>query len=102
VNRLHALQHLHELQERVAFLRALRPESPTYKLWIGDIAEFANTVWGMGSVQSLRLAAALKRPAVGPSTEDAATRNYLERLEQINAVLAEYQQELNGRDGSAN
>ena len=92
VNRGHALQHVRELRNQLAFLRALRPNSPSYLLWIGDIAELANTVWGSGAPQLLRLAEALR----GSAVEEPATpeEQYLARLQAIDAVLAHYEEEL--------
>ena len=71
----------------------MRPANPTYLLWIGDIAELANSVWGPGSAQTARLADALRgggtmaRAAVGNS-------GYLDRLRALDAVLAEFEAEL--------
>jgi hypothetical protein len=92
VNRGHALQHVRELRNQLAFLRALRPNNPSYLLWIGDIAELANTVWGSGAPQPLRLAEALR----GSAVEESVTpeEQYLARLQAIDAVLAHYEEEL--------
>jgi hypothetical protein len=84
------LQHLYELRARVAFLRAMRPENQSYQLWIGDVAEFANTVWGAGTSQLEQLAAAIRQQTAGGD----AARHYLERLSRVDAVLADYERQL--------
>jgi hypothetical protein len=89
---LHAHRHVQELRKRVAFLRTLRPGNPSYLVWIGDIAELANTVWGIGAPQPLRLAEALR--SAQPNDVDDEDHAYRRRVEEIDAVLAGYEQEL--------
>jgi hypothetical protein len=92
VDRHHALQHLYELRARVTFLRAMRPDSQSYKLWIGDIAEFANTVWGTGAAQLQQLASALRQR---PDEDDAGeVARYLRRLNRVDAVLADFERQI--------
>jgi hypothetical protein len=92
MNPAHALRHLQELRARVPFLRALRPGNSTYLMWIGDIAEFANTTWGIGSPQPLRLASVL-RPHSGDD-QSATDDEYRARVSAVDAVLAGYEEEL--------
>jgi hypothetical protein len=92
MNRYHALRHVQELRKRTAFLRSLRPGNPSYLLWIGDIAEFANTTWGIGSPQPLRLAAAL-RSSAGDADADLDA-GYRARIQAVDAVLADYEKDL--------
>ena len=91
VNRRHAIEHVRGLRGRVAFLRPLRPNNPNYLLWIGDIAELANTVWGTGAPEPLWLAEALRGGAERQATDE---ERYLARLQAIDAVLAAYEREL--------
>lgn len=90
----HTIRQVRELRSRIVFLRALRPDNPSYRLWIGDIAELANTVWGIGAAEPLQLAAALHSSpdeAAGAGQEDLY---YLERLGRIDAVLESYERVL--------
>jgi hypothetical protein len=93
VDRYHALQHLRELRGRVTFLRAMRPDSQSYKLWLGDAAELANSVWGIGTAQPLQLADAIRQGPEEQSEEDMS-RRYLRRLSRIDAVLADWERQL--------
>ncbi|HTE87165.1 MAG TPA: hypothetical protein VK821_20835 [Dehalococcoidia bacterium] len=75
----------------------MRPGNPTYLMWVGDIVELANTFWGSGSAQTLRLAGALHGAgAVG--TGDRAVTGYLERLRTLDEILADLEEDL-GRPG---
>lgn len=91
----HALQHVRELRSRIGFLRPMRPDGPTYKLWLGDVVEAANAIWGAGSPETARIADALR---ANPAREgDEAGRRYLRRLESLDEVLAEYERQLGGQ-----
>jgi len=70
----------------------MHPDGPGYKLWLGDVVEFARTVWGPGSAQLAGIAGILRAPpAVGD--EDGAF-GYLRRLQRLDDLLAGYEREL--------
>lgn len=94
----HVRRHLQELRQRAAFLGALRPENQRYRLWLGDVVELVNAVWGLQSPQMAQIRQALQsgtvdrsRPASGTGTD-----RYLERLRRIDAILAACERELEG------
>ena len=39
---LHLRRHLDDLRGRIAFLRAMLPDNPSYRLWLGDVIEVAH------------------------------------------------------------
>lgn len=98
MDRAHALLHLRELRSRVALLRPMRADGPSYKLWLGDVVEFANTVWGAGSDEVSRIAAVLREELAGAG--EMSERRYLRRLERLDGVLAEIEGEF-GTEGPA-
>ncbi|MGH2584213.1 MAG: hypothetical protein ACRDJE_04805 [Dehalococcoidia bacterium] len=94
----HLHQHLRELIEREPFLRSLRPDTERYKLWLGDIVELVNVVYGADSAEMSELRAAIggrvRLPA--EATEAERQRDYVERIDMLVAVLRGY--ERNARD----
>ncbi len=72
----------------------MRPESQSYKLWIGDAAELANTIWGTGTTQLAQLASALRTQRMEHAAGEDEVRRYLDCLNRIDAVLAEYERQL--------
>lgn len=89
----HLRRHLQELRERIDFLRALEPDSPAYKLWLGDVIEVVNVQYGLQSRQMLQLRAAIGRRGRQPEAESSEERvvAYLGRLADIDLVLESYQ-----------
>jgi hypothetical protein len=75
----------------------MRPGNPAFLVWIGDIAELVNSVWGTDSAEAAQLAEAL-RNAGSRAGGDQADRKYLERLGQIERFLNHLESELNVRD----
>lgn len=73
----------------------MRPGNPTYLFWIGDIAELANTVWGAGSDQTRTLAVAL-RGAAATGDDEQSVQAYLQRLRELDEILAEFELDLAG------
>jgi hypothetical protein len=98
MDRGHALQHVRDLRARVRVLRPMRPESPAYKLWLGDVVELANAVWGVGAPEVERIAAALRSKPPAEVLADPG-RAYLRRLDLLDSVLAEYERVLGGSVG---
>jgi len=88
----HLRRHLEDLRERIAFLRPLQPDNPSYKLWLGDVIELVNVQWGLQSRQMLQLRGALGRGGRLPDAEtpQEATRAYLDRLDDLDAVLQSF------------
>jgi hypothetical protein len=88
----HLRQHIDELRGRLPFLRALRPDSDRYKLWLGDVVELVNVAYGLDSPQMARLRATLREHARLPpdATEADRGRLYLDRLDALTALLDEY------------
>lgn len=88
----HLRRHLAELRDRIAFLRALQPDNPSYRLWLGDVIELVNLQWGLQSRQMLQLRAAIGRGGRQPEAETAEerVRAYLARLEDLAAVLESF------------
>jgi hypothetical protein len=75
------------MRARINYLRALKPDNPSYKLWLGDVVELANVQWGVQSAQMQQLREAIGSGRRTPDGEDDATRRYLERLDTLAAVL---------------
>ena len=95
----HLRRHLEALRARVAFLRPLRPENPSYKLWLGDIIELVTTVWGVSSPQMAPIVALLQPAAVSAIAACAggAEHSYRARLDGLDAILAGYEREIEER-----
>jgi hypothetical protein len=89
---LHLRRHLADLRGRIAFLRALLPDNPSYKLWLGDVIELINVQWGVHSTQMLQLRGAIGRAGRQPEAEtpEERTRAYLSRLDDLDAVLGSF------------
>ena len=94
----HLRQHLKDLSGRQHFLRTLRPDSDRYKLWLGDLVEFVNVAYGPDSPEMTELRAVVTGRVRLPAeaTDAERERAYLERLDQLAAVLDRY--ERNVRD----
>lgn len=93
----HARRHLADLQQRIVFLRSLTPDSPSYKLWLGDVVELINAVWGPQSTQMAGMAQALRpqSPATsGRSVPEASELAYVRRLNALDALLSAYGSDL--------
>jgi len=97
----HLRQHLRELIERGPFVRSLRPDTERYKLWLGDIVELVNVVYGVDSAEMGELRAAIGGRArlSAEATEAERQRDYVERVDALAAVLRGY--ERNARDESS-
>ena len=89
----HLRHHLQDLAGRQRFLRALKPGSDRYKLWLGDVVELVNNAYGPDSPQMAELRALLTgRPRLPAEATDAEReRDYLERLDAIAALLARFE-----------
>jgi hypothetical protein len=86
IDRGHALQHLHELRAHIAFLRPMQAGSPAYKLWLGDLVEFVQALWGPGSPQLAQIADQLRGGSV-----ESGSLTYLRRLQGLDRLLEEYE-----------
>ncbi len=88
----HLRRHLDDLIGRIAFLRPLQPDNPSYRLWLGDVIEVVNLQWGVQSRQMLQLRAAIGRGGRQPDGETPEERAsvYRERLDDIEAVLGSF------------
>jgi hypothetical protein len=88
----HLRRHLQDLRERISFLRPLQPDSPSYRLWLGDVIELVNVQWGLQSRQMLQLRAAIGRGGRQPEAEshEERVRAYLARLDDLDAVLESF------------
>ena len=88
----HLRRHLEDLSARVELLRPMRPDNPSYKLWLGDVVELVNVQWGVQSQQMGQLRAAIGRGGRLPEPEgDAdAERAYVRRLNDVDAVLQSF------------
>lgn len=88
----HLRRHLDDLIGRIAFLRPLQPDNPSYRLWLGDVIELVNVQWGVGSVQMQQLRAAIGRGGRQPRAESPAERAgaYRACLDDIEAVLTSF------------
>jgi hypothetical protein len=93
VDSKHLRGHLADLRGRIEFLRAMQPDSPTYKLWLGDVIELVNVQWGVQSPQMMQLRAAIGRGGRQPEPEsaDEQVRGYLQRLADLAAVLESFE-----------
>jgi hypothetical protein len=80
----HARQHLEELRGAAVWLRSATPDSPRYKLWLGDLVEFVRVVFGLDSPQmaEMRGVIAGHRLPAG-ADEDARLHDYLARLDRF-------------------
>ena len=91
------LRHqLAALRQRVAFLRALAPDGPAYKLWLGDVIELVNTKWGVGSTAMQGISEILRRREQERSSQSDASAQaaYLERLRSMELILERYEKTL--------
>src|SRR5579875_1229434 len=61
----HLRRHLIELRDRVRFLRALEPDAPAYRLWLGDVIQLVNEQYGLNSPQMQQLRAVVVLLALG-------------------------------------
>ncbi|HLZ69461.1 MAG TPA: hypothetical protein VKV26_06055 [Dehalococcoidia bacterium] len=88
----HLRRHLEDLIGRIAFLRPLLPDNPSYRLWLGDVIELVNVQWGVHSRQMAQLRAAIGRGGRHPDGETAEeqARAYRQRLTDIEAVLSSF------------
>ncbi len=88
----HLRRHLEDLIGRIAFLRPLQPDNPSYRLWLGDVIELVNVQWGVGSVQMQQLRAAIGRGGRQPQGESREEREraYRARLDDLEAVLTNF------------
>lgn len=83
----HLRSHLDDLRARIGFLRAMQPDNPSYRLWLGDVIELVNLQWGVDSPQMAALRGALSG-ATGRSADGEAQREaYLARLSALDGVL---------------
>ena len=90
----HRRHHLAELRGRLAWVRSLVPESPRYRLWLGDLIEFVHVAYGQASPQMTALTAVLQTFRPSPDADDAARQQaYLERLNAIERLLAQWEAE---------
>ena len=110
----HHLRHqLNDLRSTLPSLRTLAPDGPRYKLWLGDLVEFANAAFGPDSPQMARIREVLTSSRLSPDA-DQVTRlqDYLTRLDAFGALLADFQRQLrepimlidlrvDGKDGKA-
>jgi hypothetical protein len=71
----------------------MRPGNGTYLMWMGDVVELANTIWGTGSEQTSRLAVAL-RDAAAAGDDEATVQAYISRLRHLDQILLEFEQDL--------
>jgi len=70
----------------------MQPDGPGYRLWLGDVVEFAQAVWGPGSAQLAGIAGVLRgSPAPG---DESGAFGYLQRLQRLDDLLAGYEREL--------
>jgi hypothetical protein len=85
----HLRRHLSDLRERIGFLRALEPDAPSYKLWLGDVIELVNLQYGLQSRQMLQLRAAIGRGGRQPDavSDEERREAYLQRLSDLDLVL---------------
>ncbi|HEY8490563.1 MAG TPA: hypothetical protein VIO14_06185 [Dehalococcoidia bacterium] len=93
----HQQHHLRELRGRLAWVRGLVPESPRYRLWLGDLIEFVHAVYGQASPQMAALTDALQTfRAPADAAEPVRRQAYLERLDAIERLLARWEAEAAG------
>jgi len=81
-----------EMRDRVAFLRSLLPDNPSYKLWLGDVVELVNLQWGLQSREMKLLRSAVARGGRQPMAESPEEQRsaYIGRLDDLEAVLESY------------
>lgn len=89
MNRDEALQQAETLRDQVALLRPMQIDSPTYKLWLGDVVELVEGVWGNRSPEMARIVAALRENPTLPA-EAGAEMRFLARLNRLHVALTEY------------
>jgi hypothetical protein len=81
------------LKEQIALLRPMQVDSPTYKLWLGDLVEVVQAVWGSGSAEMAGIVAALREYPTLPDLVGAELR-YIARLNRLHEVLSGYERGL--------
>jgi len=88
----HLRSHIEDLRGRIAFLRALQPDNPSYRLWLGDVIELVNVQWGLQSRQMLQLRAAIGRGGRHPegATPEERAQAYRQRLDDVDIVLERF------------
>jgi hypothetical protein len=87
----HLRRHLLELRDRVRFLRALEPDAPAYRLWLGDVIQLVNEQYGLNSPQMQQLRAAIARGGRQPAdTPEERQALYLQRLNDLELLLNSY------------
>jgi hypothetical protein len=97
VNRSDAVQQIRALKEQAALLRPMQVDNPTYKLWLGDIVELVQAVWGSDAPQLEEIVAALREHPTLPK-EEGATLRYIARLDRLHRVLMECERDLTPTD----
>jgi hypothetical protein len=92
----HLRHHLNELRRTLRWLRSLTPDGPRYKLWLGDMVEFARVAFGADSEEVARVRGVLlDRPRVPDDADDAVqVQEYLSRLDAFAEVLAGFESAL--------
>ncbi len=83
----HARMHLDELRERAVWLRALTPDNPRYKLWLGDLVEFTRAVFGLDSPEMAAVREVLAARLPPDADEATRVRDYLHRLDRLIALI---------------
>jgi hypothetical protein len=88
----HYRRHLEEIHGRIAWVRSLVPDSPRYRLWLGDLVEMVNAAYGVKSPQMESLSAVLQELRTPPDADDdARQRTFLARLDAIDRLLTEWE-----------
>lgn len=88
----HYRHHLTELRGRIPWVRSLLPDSPRYKLWLGDLVEFVHAAYGPSSPQMEALAAAIQQFRPSPDADEAGRQQaYLARLDAVEGLLAQWE-----------
>lgn len=92
----HARRHLDELRSTLDWLRTLTPDSPRYKLWLGDMVEYTRVRFGLDSPQMAEVRAILTAAPRFAAIDDehARTHAYLDLLDRFAAVLRVYGRDL--------
>lgn len=83
----HARLHLEELRGRAVWLRALTPDTPRYKLWLGDLVEFTRVVFGLDSPEMAAVREVLAARLPPDADETARVRDYVRRLDRLIALI---------------
>jgi len=83
----HARLHLEELRGRAVWLRALTPDTPRYKLWLGDLVEFTRVVFGLDSPEMAAVREVLAVPLPPDADETTRVQDYVRRLDRLIALI---------------